>query len=248
MPPRVGTSGWSYRWWWGRFYPRATKPGDWLSFYARRFDAVELNASFYRLPPPERFAHWRDAVPDGFLFAVKAPRVITHLKKLRDCAQPLRDFLQAAAHLRDRLGPILFQLPPSLHLDLPRLEAFLHALPRPLPNNATPVFEFRHESWFTPALRTLLDAHAAAFCVHDHGGLATPRWRTGPMAYWRFHGTGERGKCYGEDGLKEAAAHLASLAMSGTAVFAFFNNDANACAVQDAEALRKLLQEESATG
>ncbi len=239
MEPRVGTSGYSYRWWWGRFYPREVKPGEWLEFYARRFNTVELNATFYRLPDPERFRAWAARVPEDFLFAVKANRVITHVRRLRNCAEPLGAFFDAVVHLGEKLGPVLYQLPPTLKADLALLRAFLAALPE----GFTHVFEFRHESWFTQDALELLKEHGCAFCVHDHGGMAVPHATTSGVAYWRFHGPGERGECYGAARLAAPAGELAALARSGKRVFAYFNNDAMACAVRDAEELMKLISE-----
>ena len=237
---RIGTSGFSYRWWWGKFYPREVKPPQWLEYYARHFDTVELNATFYRLPEPERFHGWAARVPDDFLFAVKASRVITHLRRLWDCAEPLRNFFDAVSHLGDRLGPVLYQLPPGLKLDRTRLQAFL----KQLPEGFTHVFEFRHESWFTQEIFDLLDLHGCAFCVHDHHGMEVPHVTTGDVTYWRFHGTGARGECYGEERLTQPAAELAALAREETPVFAYFNNDAAACAVMDAQSLKSLLRAE----
>ena len=238
---RVGTSGFSYRWWIGRFYPRALRPPEWLAYYARHFATVELNATFYRLPPAERFQEWAAKVPAGFLFAVKANRAITHLKRLQGVEEPLARFFEAASHLGEKLGPVLFQLPPSLKRNDALLADFLALLPR----RPISVFEFRHASWFDDAVFSLLDAHGCGFCVHDHHGMAVPHVTTGPLAYWRFHGTGTRGACYGEERLAAAAKELAAIVGRGQDVFTYFNNDANACAVMDAEALRKLIREVS---
>ena len=239
MAIRIGTSGFSYRWWRGRFYPREVKPPEWLGFYARRFDTVELNATFYRLPEPERFRRWAAQVPEGFLFAVKVSRVVTHLKRLRGVAEPLAHFFSAVSHLGAKLGPVLHQLPPSLKRDDALLADFL----RLLPPERSHAFEFRHESWFDDAVYALLDAHGCAFCVHDHHGMRVPRVTTGQFAYWRFHGTGTRGECYGAERLRPAAAALAAIAAGGRDVFAYFNNDAMACAVRDAQELQGLIHE-----
>lgn len=239
----IGTSGFSYRWWWGSFYPRDVKPPEWLAYYALHFDTVELNAPFYRLPPPERFQDWAAKVPAGFLFAVKASRSITHLKRLKGVEEPLARFFEAASHLGEKLGPVLFQLPPSLKRDDALLADFLDLLPR----HPVSVFEFRHASWFDDAVFSLLDTHGCGFCVHDYRGMSVPHNTTGPLAYWRFHGAGARGACYGEELLAAAARELAAIAASGQDVFAYFNNDANACAVLDAKALGKLIQKEAIT-
>ena len=204
---------------------------------------MELNATFYRLPERERFEQWTARVPEGFLFAVKASRVITHLKRLRDVAEPLARFFEAVSALGGKLGPILYQLPPSLKRDDALLAEFLTLLPK----EQRHVVEFRHESWFADAVYALLDEYGCAFCVHDHHGMTVPHVTTGPFAYWRFHGTGARGKCYGNEHLRAAAAALAAIAARGKDVFAYFNNDANACAVRDAEALKELIPEARAS-
>ncbi len=238
MDIRIGTSGFSYRWWWGRFYPREVKPGGWLEYYAQHFNTVELNATFYRLPEPERFIEWAARAPENFLFAVKASRIITHIRRLWDCAEPLKNFFDAVIHLGEKLGPVLYQLPPNLKADLTRLRAFL----KELPEGFTHVFEFRHESWFAREVFDLLEEHGCVFCVHDHGGMNVPHVTTADVTYWRFHGTGMRGECYGREQLLTPAQELAALAGEGKRVFAYFNNDAAACAVTDARELRALIE------
>ena len=142
---RIGCSGWNYRHWRGPFYPSELPTKGWFAFYARTFDTVEINASFYRMPKPETFARWRDQAPQGFRYAVKAHRFITHMKKLKDAEAPLALFIERARSLEERLGPILYQLPPRWKCNRERLELFLALLPRDL----THVFEFRDTSWMT---------------------------------------------------------------------------------------------------
>ncbi len=233
---RTGTSGWSYQWWRGIFYPENLRPGDWLAHYVQVFDAVEVNATFYRLPRPELLERWRRIAPDGFLYALKAPRRITHMSKLRDCEAELATFLQSARQLGSSLGPLLYQLPPSLKADAGLLRDFLALLPEDLRH----VMEFRHESWFSSGIRSVLEARGCAFCIHDHHGMDVPHWVTAPFAYWRFHGPA-RGTCYGREGLAEPAAEIRRQCGSSDAVFAFFNNDAAACAPRDALILQELV-------
>ncbi len=239
---RIGTSGWAYRWWRGAFYPEKLRQGDWLAHYARVFDTVEINATFYRLPRPELLERWRTIAPEGFLYAVKASRQITHLRRLRDCEGELETFLQAARRLGPALGPLLYQLPPSLKADAGLLRDFLSLLPGDLRH----VMEFRHESWFTGDIRAILETHGCAFCIHDHHGMTVPRWVTAPVVYWRFHGPAQ-GTCYGEARLAAPAAEIRAQCERSEAVFAFFNNDAAACAPRDALVLRKLVIKESAS-
>ena len=154
MDLRAGTSGFSYKEWKGPFYPAKTKPAEMLRYYATRLPTVEINNTFYRLPTPALLKEWREQVPDTFRFAVKAPRRITHIKRLADCAEEIRYLLATVQELAPVLGSMLFQLPPFQRLDLPRLSAFLELLPMDL----KAAFEFRHDSWFDDAVYRLLAA------------------------------------------------------------------------------------------
>jgi uncharacterized protein YecE (DUF72 family) len=158
----IGTSGYVYPHWRRRvFYPEGLRQREELAWYASRFRTVELNNPFYRLPEPESFDRWRDAVPEGFVFAVKASRYITHIRRLRDTAESVALFLERASRLGDKLGPLLFQLPPTFHADLDALRRFLGELP----SGHRWVIEFRHPSWHTPEAYQTLGAHQAALCI-----------------------------------------------------------------------------------
>ena len=159
----VGTSGFDYKDWRGPFYPRFIKPGDRLAFYAEHFATVELNVTFYRMPAASAFRGWRDAVPDGFVFAVKASRYLTHIKRLADPQGSVEYLMERASILGDRLGPILLQLPPSLEIDLERLDRTLEAFG----DRVRVAVEPRHKSWFVPELCDVLRAHDAAFVLAD---------------------------------------------------------------------------------
>src|SRR4051812_2044527 len=174
---RIGCSGWNYRHWRERFYPRGLPQKHWFAFYAEHFDTVEINNSFYRLPKTETFDTWREQAPPGFCYAVKANRFLTQAKKLKDCAEPLERMMAPFRHLGSRLGPILYQLPPRFRINLDRLEQFLMLAPR----NVTNVFEFRDSSWHDDAVLELLDRYGPGFCAHDMPGLETPRWAAGPV-------------------------------------------------------------------
>jgi len=240
-PARVGTSGWVYAHWRERFYPRGLPQARWLEHYAERFDTVELNASFYRLPNEAAVAGWARRAPEGFLFACKANRMITHRKRLADCEEWLELFLSRVRLLGPKLGPMLYQLPPGLHRDLERLERFAALLPPEPPA----VFEFRHKSWFAEEAREFLAARGLSFCVHDMPGLETPRWATGSTVYARFHGPVRRyAGSYPDAVLAEWAAWLAEQVRDGRRVFAYFNNDAEGHAVRNAQTLRRMLREE----
>ncbi|NNM75453.1 DUF72 domain-containing protein [Sphingomonas sp. ID1715] len=235
---RIGCSGWNYRHWRGAFYPEGLPVKRWFDHYAAHFDTVEVNASFYRLPEAATFAKWRDQAPPGFRYAVKAPRFITHMRKLKDCDDSMAEFLGRARHLGETLGPILYQLPPRWRFDRERLERFLHLLPTDL----THVFEFREPSWLEPEVLALLDSHDAGFCAHDMQGLSTERAATGAVAYVRFHGAG--GKYWGryeQETLTGWADWLRDQQAKGRSAWAYFNNDIHADAVADAKALQSLL-------
>lgn len=232
----VGTSGWQYDHWRGVLYPEGLPQRSWLARYAQRFATVELNATFYRLATPAACERWREATPAGFAFAAKGSRFITHVKRLGDPARPLRRFFRPLERLGPKLRVVLWQLPPGMRPDLPRLERFL----RRLPEGVRHAFEFRHPAWYTEAVCDLLDRHGAAFCEHDLVDRPPPRV-TGGFRYLRFHGTsaGYAG-LYGERRLRPWAEGLRRWRRRGDA-FAYFNNDLGGCAVRDALTLAALL-------
>lgn len=234
----VGCSGWQYASWRQRFYPAELATSEWLPYYARHFDTVEVNNTFYGTPSEQTIAQWRDSVPAGFLFAVKANRFITHRKKLREVDRAVGQFLALVEGLGDKLGPILFQLPPRWKANVERLEEFL----RVLPARHLYAFEFRHPSWFQRDIARLLDCFGAAFCVHDFPGLRVPRLSVGKAVYVRFHGPqpGYAGR-YGRVRLRRWARWLRFEARRGKPCYAYFNNDVEAAAVADAAYLRALV-------
>jgi uncharacterized protein YecE (DUF72 family) len=253
---RIGCSGWNYKSWRGRFYPADLPANQWLGYYERVFDTVEVNNTFYRLPDAATFAGWRRQTHDGFLMSVKASRYLTHLKRLTEPEEPVQRLFERAASLGSRLGPILYQLPPSLALDVDRLTAFLDALPDALPARArsrTPrqpirhVIEFRHASWYVDEVFRLLDARGVAICLHDKPGSAFDDVAVGPFVYVRFHGpTGRYGGCYTDEALSAWAAKLTGAHRRDRDVFAYFNNDIDGFAVQNAQTLRRLTGAKSA--
>lgn len=235
---RIGCSGWNFKHWRERFYPKGLPVARWFEFYAEHFDTVEINNSFYRLPKPETFAKWRDQAPPGFCYAVKANRYITQAKKLIDPEEPLERMMTSVRHVGDRLGPILYQLPSSLGLNLERLKQFLSVLPR----DVTSVFEFRDRSWYGPETYGLLERHGASFCIHDMAGSASERIAVGPIAYVRFHGgKGKYWGRYSDDALLGWADWMVEQADSGRSVWAYFNNDIHADAIHDAQTLRSMV-------
>ena len=235
----VGTSGWSYEHWRERFYPRELAKSRWLEFYSSSFSTVELNASFYHLPTEKAFANWRSATHDDFVFAVKVSRYITHIKKLRDCDEPIQNFLSRARLLEGKLGPLLYQLPPGLHRNDELLEAFIKLLPQELSH----VFEFRHDSWHTQEVLRLLRRYNAGFCIYDMPDYTTPVETTADFAYIRFHGSKHMyGGCYSDEELDVWAQKLSSVAQAVDKVYVYFNNDIDGFAVTNAEALLRKLQ------
>jgi uncharacterized protein YecE (DUF72 family) len=235
---RIGCSGWLYRHWRELFYPAGLPQRRWFEHYAATFDTVELNTSFYHLPKPETFDKWRGEAPAGFRYAVKAPRFITHMKKLKDCAEPVGEFIRRARHLGETLGPLLYQLPPRWAYDRERLEGFIDHLPADLVH----VFEFREKSWLTEEVLALLDARGISFCAHDIPGGATPRWAAGQAAYVRFHGG--QGKYWGrypEAALLGWTDWIVAQAKGGRDVWCYFNNDIGGDAIHDALTLRAMV-------
>ena len=235
---RIGCSGWNYRHWRGLFYPEGLPQKRWFAFYAEHFDTVEINNSFYRLPKAETFQTWRAAAPPGFCYAVKANRFLTQAKKLKDCEEPLQRMMTPFRALGDRLGPILYQLPPRFRINLDRLRDFLKLVPKDVTN----VFEFRDASWYVPETFALLDGYGASFCSHDMAGSASERIAVGPVAYVRFHGAaGKYWGRYPDEALLSWTDWMADQAKAGRAVWAYFNNDSHAHAIHDAQTLKAMV-------
>lgn len=233
----VGCSGWVYRHWRGLLYPEGLPQRLWFQRYAEDFDTVEINASFYRVPKAETFDGWREKAPPGFRYAVKVNRFITHMKKLVECPDETAAFISLARRLGDTLGPLLYQLPPSLQKDLPRLEAFLARLPEDLDQ----VVEFRHKSWYDEEVLALLDRRSVGFVAHDMKGLVSPRWASGRAAYVRFHGTGRYVGRYSDEALLEWTDWIVAQARLGRSVWCYFNNDIHGHALEDARTLKSMV-------
>ena len=227
----IGTSGWQYRDWRVNFYPRGVPQAEWLAFYSRRFQTVEVNNSFYRLPEASSFARWREQTPRDFVVTVKMSRFLTHLKRLKDPEEPLRRFMTNASALGDKLGPVLLQLPPNFGVDVERLADVLALFKR----DVRVAVEFRHESWFTDEVAGVLENHGAALCLADTPRRRQPDWRTADWGFVRFHeGRGSPRPCYGERALATWAERLAELWGPSADVYCYFNNDTRCCAVRDA--------------
>ena len=237
---RVGCSGWQYKHWRGDFYPVDLPTTRWFEFYAARFDSVEINNTFYRLPEAITFARWAQRAPMRFLFAVKASRFLTHMKKLKDPEEPVARLFERMRPLGRHLGPVLYQLPPGFKLDRARLEHFLQVLPKGMRH----VLEFRDPSWYTDEVTTLLARYGATRCLHDMKGSATSMERVGPCVYVRFHGaTGTYSGAYPPARLERWAGWLREQRDSGADVYAYFNNDVGGHAPRDAATLRRFLED-----
>ncbi len=233
----IGTSGWVYPHWRKRFYPDRLPARAQLGYYASHFPSVELNNSFYRQPTMEQFGRWARQVPDGFLFAVKASRYITHLKRLAVEQSSVDRGVEAARGLGGKLGPILFQLPPSWECDRARLEAFLAMLP----TRERFAFEFRHPSWLAPSVSELLRGHGVALCIPDHPSLPQRLEATADFVYVRMH-QGARSVGYSRPALRQWADRIGSWRRRQLDVYVYFNNDAGGRAIRDAQALAALVE------
>lgn len=234
----VGTSGFSYPHWREVFYPRAIPPARWLEYYAEQFPTVEINSSFYRLPTEKVFQSWRDRTPPTFVFALKASRFITHVRKLADVEQPMKLFFERAQVLGPRLGPILYQVPPSLKADPALLEQFL----RQLPQGCRHAFEFRNASWYTDEIVGLLRHYGAALCIHDWRGREMPLAITSGFGYFRFHGpTGHYIGRYTREEMETWSSQITSATAGLQDAYVYFNNDVGGHAVWNAREMTGLL-------
>jgi uncharacterized protein YecE (DUF72 family) len=238
MPLYVGTSGWQYRDWRGVLYPDSLPQRAWLEHFASDFRTVEVNNAFYRLPALAVFERWRDQTPPGFVMAVKVSRYLTHVRRLRDPAEPVDRLVERAAGLGERLGPYLLQLPPNLRSDAPRLDACLSAFPR----GARVAVEPRHESWWTDEVRAVLERRGAALCWADRRGHpVTPLWATAGWGYVRLHeGTASPRPAYGRAALSTWLDRITTAWPPDQDIYFYFNNDPGGAAVRNARTLRRL--------
>jgi uncharacterized protein YecE (DUF72 family) len=238
-PARIGCSGWNYADWRGAFYPQREPQRRWLELYAERFDTVEVNNTFYRLPKVDAVSSWVKQTPDGFTFAVKASRYLTHIRRLTDMSEGVKRFYERIEPLQraDRLGPVLWQLPENFHRDDQRLEAWLTALPA-----GRHTIEFRHPSWFVPPVLRALRERDVALTIGDHpqrpfqSHAATASWR-----FVRFH-YGARGRAgnYSQRELDTWARRIAQWRRQ-TEIYAYFNNDWSGFAPANARELKRRL-------
>jgi uncharacterized protein YecE (DUF72 family) len=234
----IGTCGWNYDHWRDVFYPKGLPAGEWLGYYAGHFDTVEINFSFYRLPERETFEKWAGEAPDGFTFAVKASRYLTHRKKLKDPEEPVERIIGHARGLGARLGPILFQLPPRWKVNVERLRYFLSILPSDLRY----AVEFRDPSWYTDEVYDLLTEHSVALCIMSAPDLPRIVKATAPFVYIRMHNGGYDTEGNYEDPQLEWWAERAREFLESGDVYVYFNNDYKGFAVRNAEALKDMVR------
>ncbi len=232
----IGTSGWSYPHWKGPFYPAELPDSRLLDYYCRYFHSVEINNSFYHLPSEQAVDGWREGTPADFVFAAKASRYITHMKKLKDPQAGLATFFGRMDRLGDKLGPVLYQLPPRWHCNPARLADFLAALPQ----DHRHAFEFRDESWINDEILALLREHRAAFCIYDLAGYQSPLQVTCDFVYIRLHGP--QGAYQGNyDGrtLAAWARRIRKWLEDGLDVYCYFDNDEAGYAVENARDMQE---------
>jgi uncharacterized protein YecE (DUF72 family) len=249
----VGTSGYIYPHWEGIFYPENWPKSKKLEYYCQHFDTVELNNTFYRLPGEKAFEGWYKRTPKNFIFAVKVSRFITHVKKLVDCKEPWRIFLKRALILKEKLGPLLFQLPPFLKADPEKLEDFLNLITQPLNhlftyslNHSTTqplrfAFEFRNESWCNEEVYKILREKNCAWVVVDSPSWPKVYQVTADFVYVRMHGSKILfGSKYTKRELEELVEKIKKWRKQNLDVYVYFNNDAEGFAVQNAKELIKI--------
>jgi uncharacterized protein YecE (DUF72 family) len=233
----IGTSGWSYNHWAGKFYPWEIKKDQWLSYYSKEFHTVEINSSFYHLPKLGTFSNWNKKTGKDFIFSVKASRYITHIKRLVDCREALGRLFEAAGALEGKLGPFLFQLPPNLKKDRKILENFLELLPK----NRKFAFEFRNESWFTEEIYALLEDFKCAVVISSSPGFPYTEKLTANLCYIRMHGLQNLyNSRYSGEELERIASLIKKNLNKNIESYVYFNNDAMAYAVENARALVKM--------
>lgn len=243
MEAHIGLSGWSYKEWKGIFYPNDIKPTQWLHYYARFFNTVEINASFYRMPKAQTVINWTENAPKDFIFCPKMSRYVTHIKRLKDCEEPLEYFFQIFEPMKEKMGPVLIQLPPSLKFDYGRVEAFFATL-----NKHYGKYDFaiegRHDTWLDDNAFDLMAQHNIAWVISQSGvGFPYSEMVTAKNVYIRFHGPGKLyASLYTEKQMQEWADKCSAWIKDGHTVWAYFNNTAEAHALENAKQLKAMME------
>jgi uncharacterized protein YecE (DUF72 family) len=235
----IGTSGWHYKHWKGSFYPADIKEKDQFSVYGKTFNTVELNNSFYQLPTTKTFKDWKESSPAKFIFSVKVSRYITHMKKLAADAASIKKFLLHAGKLEEKLGPVLFQLPPHWKINTERLQSFLQKLPP----GYQYTFEFRDHSWYNQDVYDLLSAHNCAFCIYELDGHLSPLQVTADFVYIRLHGPGKKYQgSYSAAVLQSWAEKCIAWRNERKEVYVYFDNDQAGYAAFNAQQLLEMVK------
>ncbi len=235
----IGTSGWSYKHWKDKFYPEDIKQKDWLNYYTKKFDTVELNGSFYHLPKKETFRNWKEVTPDNFIFSVKASRFITHNKKLKDPKEPVRNFYESANRLGKKIGITLFQLPPNLNYNHDKLKHFVKILPK----TKRYTIEFRNQTWWNDDAFSILKKNNIAFCIFELGDVQSPKMITADFVYIRLHGPDGKYKGnYNKVLLSKWKKDIQKWNKEGKDVYCYFDNDEKAYAPNNALKLISMLK------
>jgi uncharacterized protein YecE (DUF72 family) len=236
----IGTSGWNYKHWIGTFYPSDLNQSEELQYYCKHFKTVELNNSFYHLPEAKSFTNWRQQTPADFLFAVKGSRFITHMKKLKVDKVTINKFLQRTTKLGEKLGTILFQLPPRWKVNVERLDQFLSRLP----SGHRYTFEFRDHTWYTQEVYDVLRVHNCAFCIYELAGHTSPVEVTADFVYIRLHGPGDKYQGnYTSVALKKWASKCTAWTKDKKDVYIYFDNDQQGYAAFNAQQLQKIVKQ-----
>lgn len=236
---RIGCSGFHYPHWRGLFYPDDLDERFYLDYYSKKFSTVELNVTFYRLPERETFIKWYCETPENFVISLKGSRFITHVKKLKSFEEPLEVFFSRAKLLKEKLGPVLWQLPPNFSCNKEKLKVFLDGLGK---YNVKNVFEFRHDSWIKKEIFQILERNGAAICMADWPDFLKDLSPTADFVYIRRHGHGTYAQCYSQEELKSDSKLINKFLRLKKDVYIYFNNDANAYAPKNALELMGLLK------
>jgi uncharacterized protein YecE (DUF72 family) len=235
----IGTSGWMYKHWRDTFYPEEIHNKDMLNYYSKKFNTVEVNNTFYKLPNKTVVENWRDQTPQEFIFALKANRYITHMKNLKDGKEPVKNFINIIRNMDKKLGPILFQLPPQWNLNFERIKNFIEILP----DEFTYAFELRNSSWYSDKVYELFRDNNIALCFHDISGQDFPQIITADFVYIRFHGP--EGNYYGKytkEHLEQWSKKIINWLEEDLIIFVYFNNDAYGRAIENAQELENIIK------
>lgn len=235
----IGTSGWHYLHWWGKFYPENYSEKELLKYYSQFYCTVEINNTFYHLPSAKIVKQWLDSVPDNFIFSVKASRYITHMKKLKDPEISTEAYFNTIRNFKDRIGVILFQLPPNFKVNTERFEKFI----KKLPVDYRYTFEFRDKSWFIPDIYEIMKHHNLSLCFYSMGKYNSPKELLSDFVYLRLHGSNTLGSgLYDISTIERIAEEIKIYLKEGKEVFCYFNNDESGYAIKNALQLQGMFE------